>query len=498
MIKATNCRNDNSWRLGGFLTNNFSPKNFKSRNKRFNLTSVNRPDCVVIFDTERKSSVVLEASKLQIPIVGLVDPSMPLEIYKRITYPIPANDSVEFVYLFCNLITKTIQYEQKKLGIADGWVVNEAAKLEESARPRFLETFKIDGTNEELKVVQYEDLMPVSDDYSRTKEILDKLVVVKMNDKVGTNMGFDGPKSAIEISNGFTSLDLLANYIESLNTNYGCDVSLLLMNDVSTHDETLKILEKRSNKSITCVVKDPLLENDGNAALLSLEESGKLDDLLLQGKEYILMLNSDNFTEVVDPNILNHLIKNKIKYCMELEEKSSTPTTLNLWVNINSVANNPKTKLFGRPIAVTVPVSRNVLLEETSDLLVLKSDLYTCDQGILVRNEARINPANPTIKLGPEFEKVTDFESRFKSIPSIIDLENLKVTGDVWFGSDVSLKGIVSINARPGEKIVIPDGAVLENKQINDQNDVPEVESFIRTDPLSHMSFSTSTTGQQL
>ena len=55
---------------------------------------------------------------------------MPLEIYKRITYPIPANDSVEFVYLFCNLITKTIQYEQKKLGITEGRVVNEEAKLE--------------------------------------------------------------------------------------------------------------------------------------------------------------------------------------------------------------------------------------------------------------------------------------------------------------------------------------------------------------------------------
>lgn len=36
----------------------------------------------------------------------------------------------------------------------------------------------------------------------------------------------------------------------------------------------------------------------------------------------------------------------------------------------------------------------------------MQSDLYTCDQGILVCNEARINPANPTIKLGPEFEKV--------------------------------------------------------------------------------------------
>uniref|UniRef100_A0A251UPD1 Putative ribosomal protein S2, flavodoxin-like domain-containing protein n=1 Tax=Helianthus annuus TaxID=4232 RepID=A0A251UPD1_HELAN len=42
-----------------------------NRNQKINLTSVNRPDCVVIFDIERKSSVILEATRLQIPIVGL-------------------------------------------------------------------------------------------------------------------------------------------------------------------------------------------------------------------------------------------------------------------------------------------------------------------------------------------------------------------------------------------------------------------------------------------
>lgn len=68
----------------------------------------------MIFDTERKSSVIKEAYRLQIPVVGLVDSSMPWDTYKKITYPVPANDSVEFVYLFCNLITKTILKEQKE------------------------------------------------------------------------------------------------------------------------------------------------------------------------------------------------------------------------------------------------------------------------------------------------------------------------------------------------------------------------------------------------
>ncbi|KAL4563653.1 hypothetical protein LXL04_027698 [Taraxacum kok-saghyz] len=494
MIKSTGCRNDNSWRLGGFLTNSLSPKKFRSRNKKLNLTSVYPPDCVVIFDTERKSSVILEASRLQIPIVGLallftssishymlVDPSMPLETYKKITYPVPANDSVEFVYLFCNLITKTIQYEQKKLAAAKGkGAKEEEMKIGEAVQQ--IENIKSEGTDDELFILPYESLLPVSDDPLKIKELLDKLVIFKINDNEGTNMGFGGPKSAIEISNGLTCLDLLANYIESVNSKYGCNIPLFLMSDFSTHNETMKILEKQSGKNITCLMKDQDPENevkdafDQNKALLLLKKSGKLDDLLSQGKEYILLLNSDNLAEVVDPKILNHLTQNKIESCMEVintiksEEKSNIPNTMNSWINIEAINkdNFPKT-MFG----VNVPASRNLSLEETSDLLILKSDIYTCENGILVRNEARTNPVNPTIQLGLEFQKVTDFESRFKSIPSIIELDSLKVTGDVWFGSGVILKGLISINARAGEKIVIPDGTLLENKAINGQQDVP-------------------------
>lgn len=40
------------------------------------------------------------------------------------------------------------------------------------------------------------------------------------------------------------------------------------------------------------------------------------------------------------------------------------------------------------------------------------------------------------------FLKVGNFLSRFKSIPSIIELDGLKVSGDVWFGAGVVLKVI--------------------------------------------------------
>lgn len=113
-------RATNLWRMGGFLTNSFSPKKFRSRNKKLCFGPTTLPDCVVVFDTERKSSVILEAAKLQIPIVAIVDPNMPWEFYKRVTYPVPARDSVRFVYLFCNVITKCFVAEQMMMAGKDG------------------------------------------------------------------------------------------------------------------------------------------------------------------------------------------------------------------------------------------------------------------------------------------------------------------------------------------------------------------------------------------
>ena len=41
-----------------------------------------------------------------------------------------------------------------------------------------------------------------------------------------------------------------------------------------------------------------------------------------------------------------------------------------------------------------------------SKLCVLQSDLYSFAEGVLVQNDARTTTTNPSIDLGPEFEKV--------------------------------------------------------------------------------------------
>ncbi|KAJ1694565.1 hypothetical protein LUZ63_011263 [Rhynchospora breviuscula] len=425
-----------------------------------------------------------------------------------------------------------------------------------------IEWSKIQTPTDEV-VVPYDTLAPAPEDLEATKKLLDKLVVLKLNGGLGTTMGCTGPKSVIEVRNGFTFLDLIVIQIESLNKKYGCNVPLLLMNSFNTHEDTQKIVEKYSNSNIEIhtfnqsqypriVVEDfsPLPSKgvtgkDGwyppghGDVFPALTNSGKLDAMLSKGKEYVFLANSDNLGAVVDLKILNHLINNQNEYCMEVTpktladvkggtlisyegrvqlleiaqvpdehvsefksiEKFKIFNTNNLWVNLKAIKRlveadalkmeiipNPKEvdgikvlqletaagaaiRFFDNAIGSNVPRSRFLPVKATSDLLLVQSDLYTLVDGFVIRNPARTNPANPSIELGPEFKKVGNFLSRFKSIPSIVELDSLKVSGDVWFGAGIILKGKVTITAKAG-KLEIPDGAVIENKDINSPEDL--------------------------
>ncbi|KAI9396070.1 hypothetical protein POPTR_004G074400v4 [Populus trichocarpa] len=432
-----------------------------------------------------------------------------------------------------------------------------------SGEAQQVEWSKIQTPTDEV-VVPYDTLESTPEEPEETKMLLDKLVVLKLNGGLGTTMGCTGPKSVIEVRNGLTFLDLIVIQIESLNKKYGCSVPLLLMNSFNTHDDTQKIIEKYSNSNIEIhtfnqsqyprLVADDFVplpskghtDKDGwyppghGDVFPSLKNSGKLDALLSQGKEYVFVANSDNLGAVVDLKILNHLIRNKNEYCMEVTpktladvkggtlisyegkvqlleiaqvpdqhvnefksiEKFKIFNTNNLWVNLKAIKRlveadalkmeiipNPKEvdgvkvlqletaagaaiKFFDHAIGINVPRSRFLPVKASSDLLLVQSDLYTVVDGFVIRNPARTNPANPSIELGPEFKKVANFLSRFKSIPSIIELDSLKVAGDVWFGANITLKGKVSIVVKSGVKLEIPEGVVLENKEINGPEDL--------------------------
>ena len=63
--------------------------------------------------------------------------------------------------------------------------------------------------------------------------------------------------------------------------------------------------------------------------------------------------------------------------------------------------------------------------------------------------------------------QIQQFQKRFKKIPKIIELDHLTVTGDVYFGRNVTLRGTVIVVANEGQRIDIPDGCVLENRLVS-------------------------------
>jgi UTP--glucose-1-phosphate uridylyltransferase len=117
---------------------------------------------------------------------------------------------------------------------------------------------------------------------------------------------------------------------------------------------------------------------------------------------------------------------------------------------------------FRNAHGVNVPRRRFLPVKTCSDLMLVKSDLYSLQHGQLVIDPNRFGGA-PIIKLGSDFKKVSDFQKHIPSIPRIVELDHLTITGPVNLGRNVTLKGTVIIVATEGSTIDVPPGSVLEN-----------------------------------
>ena len=58
------------------------------------------------------------------------------------------------------------------------------------------------------------DALPHEEEKDKIRDMLNKLVVLKLNGGLGTSMGCKGPKSVISVRNELTFLDLTVQQIE--------------------------------------------------------------------------------------------------------------------------------------------------------------------------------------------------------------------------------------------------------------------------------------------
>jgi len=187
---------------------------------------------------------------------------------------------------------------------------------------------------EALRLYEEIETNAASDHSSNAKDLLNKLVVVKLNGGLGTSMGCTGPKSTISVRNELTFLDITVQQIESINNKYGCSVPLVLMNSFNTQEDTEKILQKYLQVNVQVhtfmqsryprIVRESLLpmsrsysfEGQDQEAWYppghgdvyrSLRNSGLLEKFLKEGKEWLFISNIDNLGASVDINILHYL-----------------------------------------------------------------------------------------------------------------------------------------------------------------------------------------------
>ncbi|EPR79947.1 UTP-glucose-1-phosphate uridylyltransferase [Spraguea lophii 42_110] len=304
------------------------------------------------------------------------------------------------------------------------------------------------------RIVNYED---IENGHSLNhKELLGKLAVLKLNGGLGTTMGCVGPKSAIKVKEDKNFLNLCAKQIDHLHKKYGVCVPLILMNSFNTEKQTKRMISRyKGIKTFTQsayprISADSLLPLDihyGKSAFYppghgdifnSLKNSGVLDELLNEGKEYLFVSNIDNLAATVDFNILEYFIKNDVGFLMEVTEKTRADIkggtlieydgTLNL-LELAQVPLERKTdftsvrkfKIFNtNSIWINLKAMKKLLDEKTleADIIENKKKVQGIDE-VIIQLETAIGAA---IKYFPNAKGIVVPRRRFLPVKTCSDL----------------------------------------------------------------------------
>ncbi|MBB5831269.1 UTP--glucose-1-phosphate uridylyltransferase [Brachybacterium aquaticum] len=130
-------------------------------------------------------------------------------------------------------------------------------------------------------------------------------------------------------------------------------------------------------------------------------------------------------------------------------DKSSTPV-----YQIES-AMGAAIEVFDGATAIVVGRDRFLPVKATSDLLLVRSDLYELDERRALVKQVEQVP-DVSLASGP-YKLIGDFEERFgQGVPSLKQAKRLDIQGDWTFGADVAVVGEAVLGGEGGE---VPEGA---------------------------------------
>ncbi|HET7763408.1 MAG TPA: UTP--glucose-1-phosphate uridylyltransferase [Phycicoccus sp.] len=204
----------------------------------------------------------------------------------------------------------------------------------------------VTGTIPEASVTPLTDVPRLDDEPVGDEEVraaLDATVVLKLNGGLGTSMGVPGPKSALEVRDGRTFLDVVAEQVLALRARHGTRTPLLLMNSFRTRDASLEILGRHADLAVDGLPldflqhKEPKLRADTLAPVrwpedpelewcppghgdvyVALWASGLLDRLHDLGYRHLFLSNADNLGATCDGAIPAWMAARDVPYLAEV------------------------------------------------------------------------------------------------------------------------------------------------------------------------------------
>jgi UTP--glucose-1-phosphate uridylyltransferase len=196
-----------------------------------------------------------------------------------------------------------------------------------------------------IEAPQDADALPEPDD-AELRDVLDRAVVIKLNGGLGTSMGMQRAKSLLEVKDGRSFLDLIAEQVLDLRARFGARLPLVLMNSFATRDDSLAAL--RRHEGIEADVPLDFLQNrvpklraddlrpvswpddpglewapPGHGDVYpALQSSGMLDALLERGYRWAFLSNADNLGAVLEPRILAWVAREGLPFASEVPERT--------------------------------------------------------------------------------------------------------------------------------------------------------------------------------
>jgi len=228
------------------------------------------------------------------------------------------------------------RFEHLAAEMADPDVLGDHARYEAASK----------AYSEIEPVVDLPDLSALGSHEAEGRRALDATVVVKLNGGLGTSMGMSRAKSLLPVKGDRCFLDIVAEQVLALRSEYGGRLPLVLMNSFRTRADSLARLARHPGLGSDLPAdflqhRVPRIRVDDGTAVswpddpsaewcppghgdlyTALVTSGLLERMLEGGYRYAFVSNADNLGAVLDPSLLGWFVHEGLPFLMEVATRT--------------------------------------------------------------------------------------------------------------------------------------------------------------------------------